>query len=237
MALKKYGFCSFLFHYFLSSVYVILKWTITPLLYVGVKLSLRNKVALVVDEYLNRTFLPLTEKSGNEWRRDIVPDLKNGTKLLEYALEGNDGKLLSIRDLINGHWTAVLFIRGAWCSYSRLHMSEIQDHYQEFNEADIQVFAITYRTHVHWWQKDGIEIPVYCDKEGQLFKILGIQQHSWTDRSWGRIVPCEGVLLFEPDGKVLDFDLRVISGIKTAQEFLGAKSILSRFSEVKSRDA
>ncbi|MCK4748683.1 MAG: hypothetical protein KAT15_16635, partial [Bacteroidales bacterium] len=61
-----------------------------------------------------------------------------------------------------------------------------------------------------------------------------IRQYTWTDKAWGRIVPFEGVLLFNPDGKMFDFDLRHISGIKTGQEFLSAEQILKRFSEERS---
>jgi len=234
MPLKRHGAVSFLFHYFLSSVYVILKWTFTPVVLVITKLFRSSKTANMVDEFLNRLFLPLTEKPGREWRRDVAPDLGKDDFFMDHILRDKERNPLKIRNLIEDHWATIVLVRGAWCSYSRMHMSDLQDHYPEFKDAGIQLIAISSRVQVLWWHRDGIRIGFYEDGEGSLFHNLGIRHHSWTDEAWGRIVPLEGVLLFNPDGKLFDFDLRRVSGTKTGQEFLSARQILKRFSEERS---
>ncbi len=217
-----------LFQLILSGLYMTGKYTLTPCLYLFRRMGLSPTLPNQIDAFMNRMVLPLTERPDKVERMDILPTIKTGELLHAFLSEHSASPLGKRMYAMKGRPLLLVFIRGSWCSYSRLHMSHLQAHAPGFEAMGVQLAAITSDKDISLWKKRGISIPIWVDKEGALFKALGILKTSWTDYAWGRVLPHESVFLFDSQGRLVFSDIRKISAFRMQQTFLDAPYLLER---------
>ena len=211
----------------MSAIYIILKYIISPFLYVSKVLGLRSSFPTRLDSSINRNILPLTESSDSVERLDVKPTLQKGDKLPSVQLKFSDGKTVLLNEYTKTP-LLVIFIRGSWCSYSRLHLADLMSHKDKFKKAGIKLLAITGYFDQESWFSYGIDIPMCVDSEGNIFKTFGIHIDSWIEYAWGRNLPHESVFLFDQNGILVFSDVRKVNGMLPGQRFLGSVTLLEK---------
>ncbi len=209
----------------LSACYIIFKFSLSPFLWVLRKAGLKSDIPKQVDSIINRSILPLTESSAKLRKAEERPGLDYGDKLPSTQISFSDGtnKLL---DTISKHALLLIFIRGSWCSYSRLHLSDIFSKADHFKRKDIELVVITSYADQEWWNKNEIVGPMILDEGGKIFNQFGIRVKSWIEFAWGRIIPHESAFLFSNKGELIEFDVRKVNSLIPGQKFLGADAWL-----------
>lgn len=209
----------------MSALYMIPKFIISPFLYVAKVIGLRSSLPTRIDSSINRIVLPLTESSDSVERLDVKPKLQQGDRLPSVQLKFSDGKTV----LLNQYTKTpllVIFVRGSWCSYSRLHLADLMSYKDQFDKARINLLAITAYQDQEWWRSNGIDIPMCIDSEGGIFKTFGVHIDSWIEYAWGRNLPHESVFLFDQHGILVFSDVRKVNSILPGQRFLGSNILL-----------
>lgn len=211
----------------LSALYIIPKFVISPFLYLFRKLGFQSSIPKKLDATINKMFLPLTEKPDSNEQMDIQSKIQIGDTLPPIELKFLDG---STKRLNNYSQKSLLmiFVRGSWCSYSRLHMADIMSNIDKFHNAGIALLAITAYKDQEWWNSNGINIPFCIDEAGEVFEAFGIQIDSWVEYAWSRTLPHESVFLFNDNGELVFNDVRKVSGILPGQRFLGSSTLLKK---------
>jgi len=223
---KRYGPLRILVSLVLSGGYTVIKFISTPFLYLVSKITGNEKLAYNFDASVNRRILPLTEKPDQSFRKEITPYIKVGDNAPEVKLGSTDNLIFPTS--WSGKKLLLILFRGNWCSYSRLHLQDFSNHASDFGKRNVHVLAVTANDEQEWWLSKGINLQILVDPEGQLFDELGVVYNSRMDRIWGRILPHESVFLFDENGRLIDYDIRKVSGIKPFQKFSGASSWLKR---------
>jgi len=212
-------------HLGLSTVYIIIKFLVSPFLYLSKVLGLRSSFPTKLDAAINKMVLPLTERPDRVERLDIEPKMQKGDSLPAVQLKFSDGKT----GLLNAYANSpllIIFVRGSWCSYSRLHLADIMSNTSKFENLGVKLLAITGYKDQEWWCSHGIDIPMCVDSEGVVFKAFGVQIDSWIERAWGRNLPHESVFLFDTNGILVFSDVRKVNSILPGQCFLGSETLL-----------
>lgn len=209
----------------LSAVYIIPKFLISPFLYVLKILGLRSSFPTKLDSTINKIVLPLTESPDRVERLDVKPKLQKGNKLPSVQLTFSDRKT-GLLDEYTKTPLLVIFVRGSWCSYSRLHLADVMSNKDKFESAGIKLLAITGYKDQEWWCSKGIDIPMCVDSDGDVFKAFGVQIDSWIEYAWGRNLPHESVFLFDNNGILVFNDVRKVNSILPGQRFLGSNTLL-----------
>lgn len=213
----------------ISAVYIIFKYIISPILYLAKMIGLRSSFPSKIDATINKLALPLTERPDRLQRMDVEPRIKKGDPLPSIQLTFPNGEKYNLNEYAKGP-LLLIFVRGSWCSYSRLHLSDIIANKRKFEIAGIELLAVSAYADQDWWRNNGIDIPMYIDADGHLFKAFGIQVKTWMEYAWGRNLPHESVFLFDQNGNLEFLDVRKVSGILPGQRFLGSDMLLERIS-------
>lgn len=209
----------------LSGIYIILKYTISPLFYFLRLTGLSSPILNRIDSKINKAVLPLTENPDEKEKLEVQINLQLGDPLPAIQIMVSDGTI----ELLNKYTNKALlivFVRGSWCSYSRLHLSNIMARKSEFEKTGIKLLAITSNNDQDWWQSKGIDIPMVIDSDGSIFNCFGIKSESWIDFAWWRILPHESAFLFNHNGSLVASDVRKVNGIIPGQKFLGSNKWL-----------
>ena len=204
-----------------SAIYIGLKFLISPLLYLLKYMGVQSHLPRKIDSIINRTILPLTEKPDSVIKMDVEPKVKNGDKLPSIKLIFPDGDTLALNEYTKKP-LLIIFIRGSWCSYSRLHLSDIMSNKEELEKTGIEFLVITSYNDFDWWLSNNIDLPMCFDPDGNVFDFFGIKVESWMEYAWGRILPHESVFLFDSDGILVSKDVRKVNSILPGQRFLGS---------------
>ncbi len=183
----------------------------------GFKSSLSNKI----DSTINRAILPLTESPDRTERMEIKTKLNKGDLLPSIQLLFPDGSFGALNKYTKTP-LLLIFVRGSWCPYSRLHLSDIMSKKDKFEKAGIKLLTITSYRDQDWWRSKGIDIPMCVDLEGEVFNRFGIQVKTWVEFAWGRILPHESAFLFDCKGILVSSDVRRVNSIIPGQRFLGS---------------
>lgn len=208
-----------------SGVYIILKYMSSPLFFILRKMGNSSKLLRKVDAIINKTFLPLTENPDEKVRIDVIPKLVIGNPLPKLKIMLSDGSF-ELLDTYTKTPLLLIFVRGSWCSYSRLHLSDIESKKDSFNKKGIHILAVTSYMDQKWWYANGITIPMIVDSKGDIFKTFGVLLKSWIDYAWGRVLPHESIFLFNSSGILVVSDVRKVNSIIPGQRFLGSKKWL-----------
>ena len=210
----------------LSGGYTVVKYALTPFLYLISKIADTDKFAYNFDASINQRILPLTEKPDQTFRQDFKPSIKAGDPAPEVELGTTGG--FSFPKLWEGKKLLLLLFRGNWCSYSRLHLQDFSNYREAFDEVSVHILAVTAEEEKEWWHAHGIDLQILADPRGDLFEALGVKSNVGIDLIWGRVLPYESVYLFDEKGYLLDTDIRYVSSIKLGQKFSGASSWLKK---------
>ena len=221
----RHNFVQLPLHLLLSGGYIILKFTISPFLYAARKVGFRSRLPSKIDAAINKTILPLTESPDSKKKIDIEPNVKIGDPIPPTPVIFPDGKTRPLSEY-NNLPLLLIFVRGSWCSYSRLHLANIMKFKEHFNKAGVNILAITSYHDQDWWRSKGIDIPMCIDTEGKIFKDFGIHINSWLEKAWGRTLPHESVFLFNDKGRLVSTDVRKVSNIFPGQKFLGSEKLI-----------
>jgi peroxiredoxin len=205
----------------LSGIYIILKYTMSPILYVLRRIGLSSPILNRIDSKINKALLPLTEKPDEKEKFDVQTNLQNGDPLPAIEIKFSVG---SFKWLNNYTDTALLivFVRGSWCSYSRLHLSDVMARKSEFDKKGIKLLGITSYNDKDWWQSKGIDIPMAIDSDGAIFHCFGVKSNGWIDFAWWRILPHESAFLFNKNGILVASDVRKVNSVIPGQKFLSS---------------
>jgi len=205
-----------------SGVYIILKYITSPFIYLFKRMGYTFNSLTRWDASINRVILPLTESADKTEKLDVKTRLKKGDKLPSMRITFSDGSLGRLNEFTKSP-LLLIFMRGSWCSYSRLHLSDLIVRKEEFEKAGISLLAITSYEDQDWWLSKGIDIPICIDKKGEIFDKFGIRVETWMEFAWGRIVPHESAFLFDSNGVLVESDVRKVSSIFPGQKFLGSE--------------
>ena len=210
----------------LSGLYVIVKRAASPLLHVARQYGYSASWPRHLDAAVNRACLPLTERPDDEIHLDVAPRLGIGDLVPEVPVIGPDGSLRSLSVCAKPPMLVVL-ARGSWCSYSRLHLADLDALSGAFEQAGVSLIAVTNQSDVSWWRAHGVRIPLASDPDGAVFRAMGVQVDSWVERAWGRVIPHESAFLFDSAGRLAAADVRQVSSTRPGQRFLSAKRWLA----------
>ena len=193
-------------------------------------IGLRSSFPTTFDAFINKRALPLTEALDKNIRIDVKPSIKLGDPIPSLPITLTNGKVYPLNKYTHCS-LLIIFIRGSWCSYSRLHLAELVSNKEKFDNAGIKMLGITgYKDH-EWWHSKEINIPLCVDLEGDIFKAFGIKIDNWIEYAWGRNLPHESVFLFNKQGHLIVNDVRKISSILPGQRFLGSETLLKTFNK------
>lgn len=209
----------------LSGLYIIPKFLISPFLYLAKILGLKAPFLTKLDATVNKIVLPLTEVPDSNERMDVQPKIQKGDSLPSVPLKFSNRKTVLLNDYTQTP-LLVIFVRGSWCSYSRLHLADIMSNKNKFESLGIKLLAITAYKDQEWWHSHGIDIPTYVDSESDVFKAFGVHIDSWIEYAWGRNLPHESVFLFDKYGVLVFSDVRKVNSILPGQQFLGSHTLL-----------
>ncbi|WP_242117369.1 redoxin domain-containing protein [Aestuariivivens sediminicola] len=204
-----------------SAVYIILKYITSPFIYVFKRMGFTFKNLSIWDASINRAILPLTERADMTEKLDVKTRLRKGDRLPSLRIHFSDESSGDLQDF-KGAPLLMVFVRGSWCSYSRLHLSDLLSRQEDFEKAGIRLLAITSYEDQDWWHSHGINIPMCIDKEGEIFDRFGLRVETWMEFAWGRTVPHESAFLFDSKGVLVARDVRKVSSILPGQKFLGS---------------
>lgn len=206
----------------LAGAYLVAKRIVSPPLYLARRFGYSGSWPERLDAALNRTCLPLTERPDNEVRLDVEPKLAVGDPVPDVPVTFPDG---SRRSVLSSTRPPVLVVlaRGSWCSYSRLHLADLEAASSRFSAAGVSLLVVTNRADAAWWHSRQVRIPLASDPDGSLFGAMGVRVDSWIEIAWGRIIPHESAFFFDSDGRLAAADVRRVSSTRPGQSFLSAE--------------
>ena len=107
----------------LSGMYIILKYTISPLIYLLRISGLSSPVLNRIDSKINKAVLPLTENPDTKEKLEVQINLQAGDPLPAIQIILSDGTIQMLNKYTNKA-LLIVFIRGSWCSYSSTSLIE-----------------------------------------------------------------------------------------------------------------
>jgi peroxiredoxin len=216
-----------------TAAYLLSKWTVSPALYLFRRAGLPPSIPRRIDSAANRLVLPLTERPDSKRRIDVEPALRRGDPLPDIGVCGSDGCWRSLRSFAAP--LLVVFLRGSWCSYSRLHAADVARRANALAAAGIHVLLVSSDGTDRAWHDLKLPLSIAADPFGHVFDALGISLRSRLEFAWGRVLPHESAFLFDDQRRLVACDVRRVSGVTPGQSFLSADvwlNIATRRSEV-----
>jgi peroxiredoxin len=206
----------------ISGLYITIKYLISPFLFALRKAGLKSKLPGSVDARINRLVLPLTEVPHKLLKREVHVNFNPGDFPDVISILSSSLKSDFIQK-ITGIPLMIIFIRGSWCPYSRLHLSDLSSIRNLIEATGVRMLVVSSYNDFEWWNSREIDFPMVVDSEGRIFKKFGLLVNSWYEFTWGRIIPHESVFLFSDNGKLIESDVRNVSNLLPGQKFLSSK--------------
>jgi len=100
-----------------------------------------------------------------------------GQKAPEFEALDQNGEKVKSSDILKDKQLIVVFYRGQWCPYCNRHLSELQDHLEDFKKAGAQIVAITPEKTENINKtlgKTKANFPVLWDKDNSIMKAFGV---------------------------------------------------------------
>jgi len=220
-------------HVVATAAYLLPKLTVSPVLYLLRRAGLPPFIPRRIDSAANRLVLPLTERPDSARRLDVEPALRQGDRLPDVSVCGADGYSRPLRSFAAP--LLVVFLRGSWCSYSRLHAADVAGRASAFAAAGVHVLLVSSDGTDRAWQNLKLPLSIAADPFGDVFDAFGINLRSPIEFAWGRVLPHESAFLFDAERRLVACDVRRVSGVTPGQSFLSADAwldIATRRSEV-----
>ncbi|MCZ4696073.1 peroxiredoxin-like family protein [Ancylomarina euxinus] len=115
--------------------------------------------------------------SINTFAQKPESSLQIGQKAPEFEAFDQNGSKFNSADILKEKQLIVVFYRGQWCPYCNRHLSELQNHLEDFREAGAQIVAISPEQTENinkTVEKTKAEFPVLWDKDNTIMKAFGV---------------------------------------------------------------
>jgi len=115
--------------------------------------------------------------SLNTFAQKTESSLQLGQKAPDFeAFDQNGSKFIS-SNILKEKQLIVVFYRGQWCPFCNRHLSELQDHLEDFKKAGAQIVAISPEKTENiskTIEKTKAEFPVLWDKDNSIMEAFGV---------------------------------------------------------------
>ncbi len=115
--------------------------------------------------------------SLNTYSQNIESNLQIGQKAPEFTAFDQNGDKFKSSEVLKDKQLIVVFYRGQWCPFCNRHLSELQDHLEDFKKAGAQIVAITPEKTENiekTIEKTKADFPVLWDKDNSIMESFGV---------------------------------------------------------------
>ena len=115
--------------------------------------------------------------SLNIFAQKAESSLQIGQKAPEFEALDQNGSKFSSTDILKEKQLIVVFYRGQWCPFCNRHLSELQNHLEDFKKAGAQIVAISPEKTENinkTVEKTKAEFPVLWDKDNSIMEAFGV---------------------------------------------------------------
>jgi len=119
----------------------------------------------------------LTIFSLNTFAQKAESSLQIGQKAPDFESFDQNGSKFSSSDILKEKQLIVVFYRGQWCPFCNRHLSELQDHLEDFKKAGAQIVAVSPEKTENiskTIKKTKAEFPVLWDKDNSIMEAFGV---------------------------------------------------------------
>ena len=107
---------------------------------------------------------------------EVCP-IKIGAEIPDAIIKTLDHKEISIREIIDGKKSIIIFYRGGWCPYCNLHLSDLQNVENDLVKLGYKLIAISMdkpENLIATVDKHTLKYDLYSDSEAEVCKAFGI---------------------------------------------------------------
>ena len=107
---------------------------------------------------------------------EVCP-IKIGAEIPDAIIKTLDHKEISIREIIDGKKSIIIFYRGGWCPYCNLHLSDLQNVENDLVKLGYKLIAISMdkpENLIATVDKHTLKYDLYSDSEADACKEFGI---------------------------------------------------------------
>lgn len=122
-------------------------------------------------------FIILAIISLKTYAQKAESTLKVGQKAPSFIAIDQNGNKFNSTEALNKRELIVVFYRGQWCPYCNRHLSELQDHLEDFKKAGAQIIAISPEKTENINKtvtKTKADFPVLWDKDNSIMESFGV---------------------------------------------------------------
>lgn len=122
-------------------------------------------------------FIILAVISLNTFAQKAESTLKIGQKAPKFVAFDQNGNKFKSSDILKEKQLIVVFYRGQWCPYCNRHLSELQDHLEDFKKAGAQIIAVSPEKTENidkTVEKTKADFPVLWDKDNSIMESFGV---------------------------------------------------------------
>ena len=122
-------------------------------------------------------FIILATISLNTFAQKTESSLKVGQEAPQFIGFDQNGNQFKSAEVLKSKQLIVVFYRGEWCPYCNRHLSELQDHLEDFQKAGAQIVAVTPEKTENiekTIKKTKTEFPVLWDKDNSIMESFGV---------------------------------------------------------------
>ncbi|MGZ2368480.1 peroxiredoxin-like family protein [Ancylomarina sp. YFZ004] len=115
--------------------------------------------------------------SLNTFAQKAESSLQIGQKAPDFEAFDQNGSKFNSTDILKEEQIIVVFYRGQWCPFCNRHLSELQDHLEDFKKAGAQIVAISPEKTENiskTIKKTKAEFPVLWDKDNSIMEAFGV---------------------------------------------------------------
>ena len=122
-------------------------------------------------------FITLAVISLNTYAQKPESTLTIGQKAPNFVAYDQNGDKFSSSEILKEKELIVVFYRGQWCPYCNRHLSELQDHLEDFKKAGAQIIAISPEKTENinkTIKKTKADFPILWDKDNSIMESFGV---------------------------------------------------------------
>ena len=115
--------------------------------------------------------------SFNTYSQKAESSLEVGQKAPQFVAFDQNGDKFNSSEVLKDKQLIVVFYRGQWCPFCNRHLSELQDHLEDFKKAGAQIVAITPEKTENiekTIEKTKADFPVLWDKDNSIMESFGV---------------------------------------------------------------
>ncbi len=130
-----------------------------------------------------------------------VKPIGKGGQAPSATLKGSDGKSTSLKEVISGKPTVVIFYRGGWCPYCNIHLKELILVEGELRKIGYQLIALSPENPGDvkgTIDQNELTYKLYSDVNAENSKAFGL---AFSNN--GQVLPVPAVYLIDKSGKIV----------------------------------